>query len=342
MFCHNMSLHVLDSMIKEDKWSGTDSEFFFRQVFMPLFRAFGDEAYKDGAFHPYIDRMVRFFAGSSNRFLFIMPDNTVIKYGNGWVKDFGGNCEFSNSSYRIVTGFGYGSLCERDEDDYAAWYGSAIEASSSGGDGLLLMKETDGHELLRMALRNLVLFNVRDTRTIVADADKPDGYVTLLEDAVDSVMPTAFTRDSYEKARDLVELLSSPDVDYIKYSDALQGYAAEIEKAYKKAINRRYSLYDSDVKDILETVDEGCAAVESLLNVGFNFEADRAKDFAVVYTMERTKKGGIKPVRMDLADIICSDDMTLETATAGIECALVTMAGETEEPAVKKEEKVTA
>ena len=102
LFAHNMTICSLNDMMEEAKWKGTDSEFFFRKIFMPLYRAFGAEAFKDGKLHPYIDTMVRFFAGPSNRFLFVMADNTILTYGKGWVTDFEGKVEFSNSSYKIV------------------------------------------------------------------------------------------------------------------------------------------------------------------------------------------------------------------------------------------------
>ena len=102
LFAHNMTISSLNDLMEEAKWKGTDSEFFFRKIFMPLYRAFGAEAFKDGKLHPYIDTMVRFFAGPSNRFLFVMADNTILTYGKGWVTDFEGKVELSNSSYRIV------------------------------------------------------------------------------------------------------------------------------------------------------------------------------------------------------------------------------------------------
>ena len=82
-FCHNMTLSDLDDVMDEEKWKGTDSEFFFRKVFMPFYKALGKDAYKDGKFAEPLDRLVRIAVQRSNKFLFIMPDNGVRGTGTG-------------------------------------------------------------------------------------------------------------------------------------------------------------------------------------------------------------------------------------------------------------------
>ena len=86
LFSHNMTLTVLDGVMRQDKWVNTDSEYFFRMVFMPLYRAFGAAAYKDGRLCEPLDRVVRVVCGTSNRFCFVMPDNNALRYGD-WVGD---------------------------------------------------------------------------------------------------------------------------------------------------------------------------------------------------------------------------------------------------------------
>lgn len=106
VFMHNMTITAIDDLMREDKWEGTDSEYFFRSMFMPLYRRWGSDAYKDGKLDPYLDKMVRFFVGHSNKFLFIMPDNRVLRYGN-WVSEpsrkEGDQVAFfaSNSTYKV-------------------------------------------------------------------------------------------------------------------------------------------------------------------------------------------------------------------------------------------------
>lgn len=86
LFMHNMTITDIDDMMKRVKWENTDSEFFFRKIFIPYYRGLGGEAYKDGKFHPDLDNIVQHFVGYSNKFCFIMPDNKVIRYGN-WVSE---------------------------------------------------------------------------------------------------------------------------------------------------------------------------------------------------------------------------------------------------------------
>lgn len=108
MFMHNMTITEVDAMMKRVKWDKTDSEFFFRKVFIPFYRGLGAEAYKDGKFHEDLDNIIQHFVGYNNKFCFIMPDNKVIRYGN-WVSEptrrENGEIAFyaSNASYKVVS-----------------------------------------------------------------------------------------------------------------------------------------------------------------------------------------------------------------------------------------------
>lgn len=113
LFMHNMTITDIDDMMKRAKWSGTDSEFFFRKIFIPYYRGCGDEAYKDGKFCDDLNNLITHFVGYSNKFCFIMPDNTVIRYGS-WVNEpdrkEGDKVAFwaSNSSYKVFPTRGKG------------------------------------------------------------------------------------------------------------------------------------------------------------------------------------------------------------------------------------------
>lgn len=106
-FCHNMTISDLDGMMRRADWKNTDSEFFFRHVFIPFYRGCGKDAYKDGKFCRDLDNLVQHFCGYSNKFAFIMPDGRVIRYGS-WISEpdrkVGGETGFwaSNASYRAV------------------------------------------------------------------------------------------------------------------------------------------------------------------------------------------------------------------------------------------------
>ena len=59
IFMHNMTLRELDGMMREDGWKKTDSEYFFRHIFMPLFNVFGKDEYRDGKLNPYMNIILR-------------------------------------------------------------------------------------------------------------------------------------------------------------------------------------------------------------------------------------------------------------------------------------------
>lgn len=82
LFGHNLTLGDLDDMMQRVGWKGTDSEFFFRKIFIPFYRGLGKDAYTDGKFHPDLDNLVQFICGHRNRFMFVMPDNEVLRYGD--------------------------------------------------------------------------------------------------------------------------------------------------------------------------------------------------------------------------------------------------------------------
>ena len=107
-FCHNMSIRSIDGFRDQfENWKNlTDSEFFFTKLFIPYYRSLGSEAFKNGKFHEDLDKFVKWICGTTNKFCFVMPDNTVIRYGN-WVSEAdrkeNGEVAFyaSNSSYKV-------------------------------------------------------------------------------------------------------------------------------------------------------------------------------------------------------------------------------------------------
>lgn len=93
-FCHNGTIVSLDEAQKAEGCAKmTDSEYFFRRIFLPLYRAEGSK------WTELVDRIVKVLC-AENRFLFIFPDNTVKTVGR-FVEDHG--CIFSNCSYKVPT-----------------------------------------------------------------------------------------------------------------------------------------------------------------------------------------------------------------------------------------------
>lgn len=86
LFCHNMTIQSLSDMMTAEAWHGTDSEYFFRKIFMPSYRGehLANPDLAKGVMGPSTERLVSIFCGSSNKFLFVLPDNTVVRCGN-WV-----------------------------------------------------------------------------------------------------------------------------------------------------------------------------------------------------------------------------------------------------------------
>jgi len=141
IFCHNMTISSIDGMMRDAKWENTDSEFFFRHIFMPFYRGCGEKAYENGRFCQDLDNIVRYFCGSMNKFLFIMPDNRLVRYGS-WVTekdrvDEDGNPAFvaSNCTYKVYerswsqrTSGGY-------RYPYGEWMADADWGDNDGDDG---------------------------------------------------------------------------------------------------------------------------------------------------------------------------------------------------------------
>ena len=152
LFMHNMTITEIDKMMTRVKWTGTDSEFFFKKIFIPFYRGLGAEAYKDKAFHPDLDNIITYFLGYNNKFCFIMPDNNVIRYGN-WVTEpdrvEGGKNMFyaSKSTYKVFhraaaeTGGGATKVAgfrgRRRSNPYSSLYGYDYDYEGYYGNGYL-------------------------------------------------------------------------------------------------------------------------------------------------------------------------------------------------------------
>lgn len=223
LFCHNMTLTTIDGMMTNAKWTKTDSEFFFRHVFIPFYRGCGKDAYKDGAFCPDLDNLVRHFCGTSNKFLFIMPDNRLVTYGN-WVEEADRKTEdgkvafiASNRSYVPFTpswtkkedrketttaysrykggyydqfrdGYYDGSF-DYDEDD------DSPPAGQTGRDlADVALKGLGAAEMCRIALLDLVAHGTADYRAAVADVDAADDIGATVRE----LMPMAFSDETYD------------------------------------------------------------------------------------------------------------------------------------------------
>ena len=246
LFCHNMTLAQLDDMMRNAKWEKTDSEFFFRHVFIPFYRGCGPDAYKDGKFCDDLDNLVRHFCGHSNKFLFIMPDNTVVRYGD-WVseadrKTEDGECAFyaSNSSYKVYEakwparsetrshyGFGcYGGYGYDDYDDCYDGNGFGCDESSPGArcsptkpgtgktDVAALVRGVCGdRRLCQMALCDIAAHGAVAYRALPGDWATDAHEEDDVERALLDLLPYCYTDDSYEAAKLGLEALDRGSFD---------------------------------------------------------------------------------------------------------------------------------
>ena len=102
IFCHNRTIYICLEPMRATRWIGSDSEFFFKKIFIPMYRALGGDgsAYRDGAFCEPLDSMIKAICGDWNKMAFVMPDNKILRYGD-WEGDDPNRegCHFSNTSY---------------------------------------------------------------------------------------------------------------------------------------------------------------------------------------------------------------------------------------------------
>ena len=340
IFMHNMTLRELDGMMREDGWKKTDSEYFFRHIFMPLFNVFGKDAYHDGKLNPYIDKLVRFFAGSTNRFLFIMPDNVVLKYGtSGWTKDFGGNCEFSVQSYRIPSytqtdqrpaPWNYGSAfaCDYDDDGFPI----ADVCDDRGYDGDVFLKTIGTAGIVDLALHDLVIGNVADLALYSVPSEATKEVKDAMTLAIGEIVPTAFSDDTREAAAELIGVIGSPSPDDKDVYDAIVGYAAALENTFAEFNHRKFGVYPSDAKNLVSDTIDQINVAAAFLNIGFDETASEPKGYATAFSMSRTKKGGFKMERVDPIDIFCPEGLASDVAFRGFHEAMKLAAKKTEKP----------
>lgn len=205
-FCHNRTFSCLDAVMKHEKCEHmTDSEYFFRNIFMPVYRAEGRRL------TPLVDRVVRAVAGEGNRLLFIFPDNTVVTYGP-FVEDHG--VLFSNESYRPAPQ----PICRMAPQPL--WRPTpAIPATCRPVQPLLPMDipsdvaseleavaeeiaRTCPSDALRLVAASPAVFGARlaMTRAVCGSSDDA-AWTAGLADAIRDELPEAFARTVLDEAR---------------------------------------------------------------------------------------------------------------------------------------------
>lgn len=354
VMAHNMTLSSLDEMMKHAKWEGTDSEFFFRHVFIPFYKGCGPEAYKDGQFCPDLDNLVRHFCGTTNKFLFIMPDNRLVTYGS-WVQEADrqedGKCAFyaSNSSYKVyeqkwrprtAVGFGsyggYGSYggwgCDdySDDDDIPAT-GSGSPPSTSDElkrhDALRdLVRSTCGDaQLCRLALCDVVAHGTAAYRSLPGDW-APDGEDDDVGEYMYGMMPDCFDDNTYDAAVRGFESLA--DDEEGKFTPAMyaEQYADELAEGLVKMGAKQVNgtgivpLYPTarHVEAGLKLLSRQWRAFARIAGAAVDFSAKGAASFACVSESPERDGTRWKTSKVKPEDILVDETESVETTYKAI------------------------
>ena len=280
-FMHNMTISTIDSMMTRVKWGGTDSEFFFRKIFIPYYRGLKDEAYKDGKFHEDLDNLITFFVGVSNKFCFIMPDNKVIRYGN-WVQEpdrkENGEVAFfaSNSGYKVVThctaqkggsaantagfpggydpydfsgydyGYGYRFGCTQGHKSSRRYWNQGGRKTSTGKaaefSGQVLLKLAGVKGVCELALTHLVIESVASCRSIYSESKEEDAATEALRE----MFPKCFCPNAYKELTSAIAELVEAN-EYGMSAAAVEQYVSDfvdkIAPVYEEYIVREKAEY---------------------------------------------------------------------------------------------------
>lgn len=356
IMAHNMTLSQLDGMMQYAKWDKTDSEFFFRHVFMPFYRGCGEKAYEDGKFCPDLDNLVRHFCDHMNKLLFIMPDNRIVTYGD-WVTEKDrtedGKCMFvaSNASYKVYsrswparTSGGYyphdGWSADADEDDdypdYAAPATGRTPSSTYAADQKhreelveLVVKTVGLVGLCRLAMCDIVAHGAIQYRALADretgfDDDDGDSLQLLMEDA----LPDAFSDDTYNAAvqglADLVDDGGYSGMSPITPEEFAKRYAEEIAEPLVKSGNQAvndskllpYFPKEEHVNVGLERVNREWRVFKRIAGLEVDFSAKNPGAFACMADSPVKEGSKWKLRRVKAEDILVDEGLDPETAFA--------------------------
>ena len=260
-FCHNGTIVSLDEAQKAEGCAKmTDSEYFFRRIFLPLYRAEGSK------WTELVDRIVKVLC-AENRFLFIFPDNTVRTVGS-FVEDHG--CIFSNCSYRVPTPVAPRVHFETASSFYTVPTASAARTlpgfveDDLPGRGQALLEAVGASRIIRLATLSLA------TTSLTARASQAavsDNYIVVAKELATDMFrglpyPLGPTMDF---GSDLTEIFADAGdrtaKDSVKYAvDALVDLFGEslVAKAatgpVDQALMRGVEILETKVKAILRNM----------------------------------------------------------------------------------------
>lgn len=350
-FMHNGTLSDLDSMMEKANWKKTDSEFFFRRVFIPYYRSFGKDAYKDGKFHPDIDNFISHFLDYT-KFLFLMPDNKTIRYGN-WVSEDdrkeGDEVAFwaSNDMYvpedekiskaskstviKPYKGY-YGNYFYDDDekavDDYFKNQKTTLPNYSypqtnlaAVFDGTTLFELAGVNRLLKLAVRHLAVEGVLANRELYTSSIESKEAVDV---ARQELFPTALKNtyykivESFQDAAIEIEECKekSKKISRKDFNSIITGLALSIAHVYEMDfVKERYSYAirptSFNTAPGLEEVEKRLDAISTLLNLAIDFDAKEALDAIAVIVPEFDIN--LEGITSEIHEMAFEDIFTIDT-----------------------------
>lgn len=279
-FCHNGTIVSLDEAQKADGCEKmTDSEYFFRRIFLPLYRAEGNK------WTELVDRIVKVLC-AENRFLFIFPDNTVKTVG-GFIEDHG--CIFSNRSYEVPKPIAPRVHFETPSSFYTVPTASAVRTlpgfveDDLPGRGQALLEAVGASRIIRLATLSLATTSLTARASLAAVSDS---YINVAKELATDMFrglpyPLGPTMDF---GSDLTEIFADAGdrtaKDSVKYAvDALVDLFGESLVA-KAAIGPADQTLVRDV-EILETKVK--AILRNMHNAIIDVTADNPQTFIRSY-----------------------------------------------------------
>lgn len=304
-FAHNMTITSIDDMMKRANWNGTDSEFFFRKLFIPFFRGCGKSAYADGKFCDEVHNFVQHFAGYSNKFIFIMPDGTVFRYGE-WRSEpdrltEDGRVAFyaSNATYMKFTPAWGASTCRPGIRGCLTYLNpiegeprsTRIENPEEPEDGEDPVDALGKTNVVRLALSSVVARNLERLRANDTETGRfvmSDALPFFCSDEVERIVTRWFNT---------VDVLGLGDSDFDEFvAQVADAFAAEDDGTFDEDV-------DVWAQGFLEAADEELDAFLNLTNANVRPFTTDVDEFAEAFRPVRVN-GGLAMVKIPPSELL--------------------------------------
>lgn len=359
-FCHNMSIRSIDGFrdLFPDWKDKTDSQFFFEKLFIPYYRGLGTEAFKDGKFHPDLDRFVKWICGMMNKFCFVMPDNTVLRYGS-WVSETDrkheGEIAFyaSNTTYKVYKSawpvvsspapvkkggtaaaaatFSASASKSRKQFGFGVDYGNPYDPPYGydpyGYDPYEyaddVPNECDGTTVRKhIGLKDLAKAALTDMVLSNATALRDLELEELrLPNYFSHIVPDLWDYEIQTKMEE--QICACSKGTFLSVLDMLVDYSCELEDAIMQTTKTTIYLTERDCKRAFDQYVEEQTVLMHALNLTIDFEKTTAASAVVMYSMAESRTGAPIMKKVPLVDLITPEGATLEMSSKAVETILL-------------------